>query len=276
MIKQKQNQVINDFGDEWAKFDNSKVSKSELKKIFNSYFRIFPKKEFKKENVGIDLGSGSGRWARYIIPKIKKLYLLEPSKKAINVSKKRFKKFKNVEYLNIEIKKLDVKNNSLDFAYSLGVIHHLKYPIKSFKIVNRKLKKNSPFLVYLYHNFEDHSRVYKFLWKLSEVFRKVISKQNFFIKSVICEIITLLVYLPLAKISFLLDLMGISVKNIPLSIYKDKSIYIMRNDSLDRFGTKYEKRYSRKSIINLFKKTGFYNIQISNKEPYWCAIGYKK
>ena len=33
------------------------------------------------------------------------------------MSKKRFKKYKNIEYLNIEIKKLNLKNNSLDFAY---------------------------------------------------------------------------------------------------------------------------------------------------------------
>ena len=50
----------------------------------------------------------------------------------------------------------------------------------------------------------------------------------------------------------------------------------MRNDSLDRFGTKYEKRYSKKNILELFKKTGFHNIKISTKEPYWCAVGYKK
>ena len=63
-------------------------------------------------------------------------------------------------------------------------------------------------------------------------------------------------------------------KNFPLSYYKDKPFYVMRNDSLDRFGTKYEKRYSRQDIIKLFKKTGYKNIKISSKRPYWCAIGY--
>ena len=91
-----------------------------------------------------------------------------------------------------------------------------------------------------------------------------------------CEIIAIVIYFPLAKISYFLDILNIDVKNVPLSIYKDKSFYIMRNDSLDRFGTKYEKRYSTKDIINLFEKTGFYNIKVSSKEPYWCVIGYKK
>ena len=51
---------------------------------------------------------------------------------------------------------------------------------------------------------------------------------------------------------------------MPLNIYKNKSFYVMRNDSLDRFGTKYEKRYSKKNILELFKKmqniTFLYNL----------------
>ena len=276
MKKIKFNKTIKDFGDEWQKFDNNDVANEELKKIFNSYFDIFPKNFFNKKSIGIDLGSGSGRWAKYIAPKVRKMHLLEPSLKAINVSKKRLHKYKNIKYLNMEIKELNLKNNSLDFAYSLGVIHHLEYPTKCFKIINQMLKKNSPFLVYLYHDFEKHSKLYKIIWKLSEIFRKFICKKSFFVKAIMCEIIAFLIYLPLAKISYFLNLLNIDVKNIPLSIYKDKSFYIMRNDALDRFGTKYEKRYSTKDIISLFNRTGFYHIKVSTTEPYWCVIGYKK
>ncbi len=276
MKKIKFNKTIKDFGDEWEKFDNNNVTNKELKKIFNSYFDIFPKKLFNSRSIGIDLGSGSGRWAKYIIPKVRKLYLLEPSLKALKISKKRLQKYKNAEYLNIEIKELSLKNNSLNFAYSLGVIHHLEYPVKCFRIINKKLKKKSPFLVYLYHNFENHSKLYRLIWKLSEILRKFICKKSFFTKSILCEIIALLIYFPLAKISYFLNLLNIDVKNIPLSIYKDKSFYIMRNDALDRFGTKYEKRYSTESIISLFNRTGFNNIKVSTTEPYWCVIGYKK
>ena len=49
----------------------------------------------------------------------------------------------------------------------------------------------------------------------------------------------------------------------------------MRNDCLDRFGTKYEKRYSKSDIVKLFKKTGYKKIKISNQRPFWCAIGFK-
>lgn len=276
MKKKKFETVVNDFGKEWQKFDNEYLSDNELKKIFNDYFYIFPKKFFKKNKVGIDLGAGTGRWAKFVARKVKKLFLLEPSLEAISVSKKKLKFFKNIIFINQEIKELKNKNLKFDFAYSLGVIHHLNYPNKAFKIINNKLKKGSPFLVYLYHNFEDNNKFYKSIWKMSEVLRYFISKFNFKTKSLICDFIAVIIYFPLAKFSLILSKLQFNIKNIPLNYYKDMPFYVMRNDSLDRFGTTYEKRYSKRDIIKLFKSNGFSNIEISNKQPYWCVVGYKK
>ena len=37
----KNNKVISSFGEEWKRFDQSKLDKSELNKIFKDYFKIF-------------------------------------------------------------------------------------------------------------------------------------------------------------------------------------------------------------------------------------------
>ena len=88
MKKKKFEIVVNDFGKEWNKFDNDVLSDNELRKIFNDYFYIFPKKFLKKDKIGIDLGAGTGRWAKFVAKKVKKLFLLEPSVETISVSKK--------------------------------------------------------------------------------------------------------------------------------------------------------------------------------------------
>jgi hypothetical protein len=62
---------------------------------------------------------------------------------------------------------------------------------------------------------------------------------------------------------------------IPLSSYKDKSFNIIRNDSLDRFGTKLEHRFSKDEIIDMMTKCGLTDIVVSPNMPYWHAIGKK-
>jgi hypothetical protein len=49
----------------------------------------------------------------------------------------------------------------------------------------------------------------------------------------------------------------------------------MRTDSLDRFGTQLEQRFSRSQIEEMLKKAGLVDIKFSKNIPYWCAVGYK-
>ena len=73
-----------------------------------------------------------------------------------------------------------------------------------------------------------------------------------------------------------LENIGLNISNIPLSDYRRKSLYFMYTDALDRFGTKLEKRFSKKEIFEMMKKSGLYKIKFSNSMPYWVALGYRK
>ena len=61
--------MVEGFGDEWNRFDYSGFSQTELKEMFNGYFRIFPWENLPDGAVGFDLGCGSGRWAKFVDPK---------------------------------------------------------------------------------------------------------------------------------------------------------------------------------------------------------------
>jgi hypothetical protein len=49
----------------------------------------------------------------------------------------------------------------------------------------------------------------------------------------------------------------------------------MRTDALDRFGTKLEKRFSKKEIQTMMKRSQLKNIKFSKQPPYWVAVGTK-
>jgi hypothetical protein len=169
-----------------------------------------------------------------------------------------------------------LKNESQDFGYSLGVLHHIPDTSLALESCSKKLKTGAPFLLYLYYRFDNKPKSYYFLWKLSDVARNLISRLPFKIKYFISQLIAIFVYLPLARACLLLEKIGINVSNLPLTWYRNEPFYIMRTDALDRFGTRLEQRFTKDEISQMLTKIGFEKIQFSTREPFWTVLSYKK
>ncbi len=268
--------VVKDFGDEWKTYNQSEVKKIELLQIYKNYFDIFPFHKINKNSEGFDMGCGSGRWAQFIAPKVKILNCIDPSYEAIEVAKKNLRRFKNCKFQNSSVLNNSLKEYSQDFGYSLGVLHHTLDTRQGLENCVKKLKKGAPFLIYLYYKFDNKPTWFKTIWNISDFFRKIISKMPFSLKVHTTKIIAILIYYPLARLSSILETFGINVKNIPLSYYRKSSLYTMQTDSLDRFGTKLEQRFTKKEIQTMMSDCGLVNIKFSNKLPFWVAVGEKK
>ena len=275
MKNNKDIKTVQDFGKEWGRFNQELVSE-QLIDIYKDYFSIFPFEMINKNSQGFDMGCGSGRWAKYMAPKVGKLYCIDPSLEALSVAKKNLSTFNNCIFENSTADSFSIPSHSLDFGYSLGVLHHVPNTQSALNKCVEKLKPGSPFLLYLYYNFDNRGYLFFTIWKFSNFFRKIISKSPFFLKTFICDVLAFFIYLPLAKVSLFLSSLGFNVRNIPLSYYRDKSFYVMRTDSLDRFGTSLEKRFSKKEIELMMVKSGLSRIKFSEEEPFWTAVGIKK
>jgi len=268
--------VVSDFGREWDRFDQSKVPMHELEKSFNKYFSLFPWDVIDNKSVGFDLGCGSGRWAYFSSQRVKTLHCIDPSVLALNVAKKKLEESKNCIFHNAGVDDIPLEDNSMDFGYSLGVLHHIPDTQDGITNCVKKLKVGAPFLMYIYYAFDNRPEWFKLVWKLSNIFRKVISRLPFPVKYIISQIIALFVYLPLSRVSKILDKIGVRVENIPLSSYRDKSFYSLRTDSLDRFSTKLEHRFTQDQIKKMLNNANLEKVEFRDGDPYWCVIGYKK
>jgi len=262
------------FGNEWADFDQKKVPHNELVKVFSEYFSIFPFQMLTNDSEGFDMGCGSGRWATMMAPKVKKLHCIDPSN-AINIARKNLHNYDNVIYHKSSVDSVNLTQNSQDFGYSLGVLHHVPDTEKAIKSCVDLLKPGAPLLLYLYYSFDNKTFFYKKIWLLSNVLRLIICKLPSKYKRIVTDIIAATVYFPFSKLSFFLNFLGFNVSNIPLSYYKDHSFYTMRTDSRDRFGTPLESRFTKLQIETMMKNCGLDKIQFSNNAPYWCAVGFK-
>lgn len=209
-------------------------------------------------------------------PKVKKLICLDPSEKALNTAKNNLSEFSNCFFEYSSIDGSRILENSQDFGYCLGVLHHIPNTQKAIKTCVSKLKSKAPLLVYLYYKFDNKPIWFKGIWICTDLIRKLISIMPFNLKVLVSKSIAIFIYLPLAKLSYFLESIGLETRNIPLSEYRKHSFYVMKTDALDRFGTKLEKRFTKKEIKDMMHKAGLSSIKFREEAPYWVAIGYKK
>ena len=266
--------TVQSFGDEWERFNQAALPEAEARKIFEEYFAIFPWAALPKAARGFDMGCGSGRWARFVAPRVGHLYCIDPST-AIDVARKALAGANNVTLYQASIDEQPLPPNSQDFGYALGVLHHILDTEDGIRKCVALLKPNAPFLVYLYYAFDNRSWLFRSIWRCSDVLRRAIYRLPPMIKHVVTDALAALVYWPLARTSWLLEKLGISVVGIPLSYYRVHSFYTMRTDSRDRFGTPLEQRYTRQQIETMMQRAGLRDIRFSDKAPYWCAVGVK-
>ena len=267
--------TVEDFGEEWNKYNQSSIPDEELKKSWNQYFDMFSFEELSNDSEGFDMGCGSGRWAKFVANKVHLLNCIDPSEKALNVAKRNLSNFSNIRYFNASVNDNILKENSQDFGYCLGVLHHIPDTLEGIKACAKLLKKNAPFLLYLYYNFENRSSFFKLIWRLSDFIRKIISSLSPKTKIFLTSIIAYLIYYPLARFAFISEKLGIDVSNFPLSDYRNKSFYFMKTDALDRFGTRLEKRFSKDEIKRMLQEAGFRDIRFSKNMPFWVSISRK-
>lgn len=267
--------TVSSFGDEWSRFDQEGVDPVERDFLFETYFGIFPWDRLPDNAQGFDMGCGSGRWAALVAPRVGGLTCIDPSAQALAVAKRRLSHLSNVRFVNASVSDRALAPESQDFGYSLGVLHHVPDTISALRDCVRMLKPGAPFLVYLYYRFDNRPFWFVWLWRISDVLRRITSIMPPKIKSVATDLFAILFYLPLARVALVGEKFGLVVDNWPLSSYRKTSFYTMRTDSRDRFGTPLEKRFTRSEIIEMMQGVGLVNIQFSDSFPFWCAVGWR-
>ena len=263
------------FGDEWTRFDQSSLDPLEHKRLFEKYFSIFPWDSLPAAAIGFDLGCGSGRWARMVAPRVGTLHCIDASQDALAVAKRNLATAGNCVFHNASVDAIPLREGSMDFGFSLGVLHHVPDTKAGIESCVRLLKPGAPFLIYLYYAFDNRPSWFRLLWRASEFIRYSVSRLPHGFRYVVSQLIALLVYFPLARGALLLERTGMNVANLPLAFYRNCSFYVMRTDALDRFGTRLEQRFTVDQIRSMLEASGLIDVRFSDQSPYWCAVGFK-
>lgn len=268
--------VVEGFGDEWSRFDQTALTGVEYERALDDYFHVFPFESLPTGAVGFDLGCGSGRWARGVAPRVGVLHCIDPSADALAVARANLEGAPNVKLHQATVDAIPLPDGSCDFAYSLGVLHHVPDTRAGIECCVRKLKPGAPFLLYLYYAFDNRAPWFRAVWKASDLVRQGVSRMPMGMRYASSQVLAGAVYFPLARTARAAEKLGLDVDSFPLSYYRDKSFYTMRTDALDRFGTRLEQRFTRDQIRTMMEASGLERIRFSERAPYWVAVGHRR
>lgn len=267
--------VVDEFGDEWLKFFEQ--DDALVKKGGDEYFDILNDTIINSKTYVLDIGCGTGRWTKYLIQKVGFIEAIDPSN-AIFAADKLLGKTENVRLSKASIETLPFADGTFDFVMSIGVLHHTPNTHQALIDCVKKVKKGGYFYVYLYYNLENRGFFYKTLFKLSDLVRRIVSRLPRKMKHLICDVLAIIFYMPFISLGRFFKSLGFRnlANRMPLHGYQNHSFFIIRNDSLDRFGTRLEKRFSSKQIIEMMESAGLTDIVVSPGIPLYHAVGRRE
>lgn len=101
--------------------------------------------------------------------------MLDASHEALSVAKQNLTS-QNVTFHLASVIEIPVPDSSPDFAYSLGVLHHVPDTLDALRHIATKLKPGAPFVVYLYYALDNRPIWFRAIWKLTDAVRLLISR----------------------------------------------------------------------------------------------------
>lgn len=213
----------------------------------------------------IDLGCGSGRWSAKIVPRCDAIVLVDFSD-AIFVARENLRDAPNAIFFRGDVNQLPFVDGSVDFLFSLGVLHHLDRPC--LPVARDLMRLGRRGLFYLYYALDNRPAYYRTLLSGVTASRRALGRvRSERARRRISRAIAMTVYKPMVGVGTLARRLRIQAP-VPLyESYRGKSVDRIEQDAYDRFFTSIEQRVSRDEIRRAFPAS--YSVTFSDHEPYW-------
>lgn len=248
------------FGFEWKEFFNYSLDN------LNTLLYPYSINAFRGK-LGLDAGCGGGRHIVKCAEKASTIIGFDLSE-AVEKANEKSSGLKNAHILQADIFKLPFKENSFDFIYSLGVLHHLPEPQKGFNYLVDLLKVNGAIYIWVYK---------KSLRKITlRPIRKITTKLPPKILRYVAIISSFIGYFGIIlPCRTLIKSFPIFKKMIPPHIleYSKHNFKVYLADWFDRLAAPIANYYLPEEIESWFKTKNLSEIQIRTIGDFWC-YGY--
>jgi len=203
------------------------------------------------EKIVCEIGTGSGRFINEVLKQKPKLVIALDYSGAIEQLKENITTNQDIIYIQADALNNPIKDNSIDFVYSIGVLHHTKSVEKGFKEMCRIAKKNGEVCLSIY-------RKGYYCSICVTIIRKFLNLFNDKIKFKLAYLYALSVYHVIPN--FLKR--NIVAKFIPFIYLPNKEWSIL--DTIDSITPVYQSCYTKKQVHDLFETNNMHSIKNTN------------
>jgi ubiquinone/menaquinone biosynthesis C-methylase UbiE/uncharacterized protein YbaR (Trm112 family) len=257
------------FGYEWTRFPQMR---DEWERNFNAYMARRGSEFFKGKRV-LDAGCGTGRHAYYAAKYGAEVWAVDLGE-AVEVARRNTKEV-GVNVIQADIYNLPFEEESFDFIYSNGVLHHLPEPECAFHQLLRFLKPGGESQIYLYWAPENQP-LKKLMLSVVNAFRKTTTRLPLRVVHALSVPAAALAFLMFVWPYRLMKLVGLKqiAERIPMKQYAKYPFKVCVNDQLDRLSAPIENRYTRAEVEGWLQRAGLEEITVSPNFG-WCGSGRK-
>jgi SAM-dependent methyltransferase len=254
---------IKDFGDQFNRHQDISGIWGSKEMLRES---TFPFELSKVKNKDIcEVGSGSGRYLKnFMNYDPKSLTAIDPAS-SIEIARKNNPN-SGINFLKIDSTKMNIEN-TFDYVFSLGVIHHIPEAQKAVNNIYRSLRKDGEFIMWVYGY--ENNELYIFIFNN---LRKILSRLPDFIVEIFSYFFTILSYFYM----FLCRFIKLPLKKYFLNVFSKFSFRHKFYVIFDQLNPKYSKYYKKMEVLNLMTNAGFKVEKIHHRDEYsWTVVGKK-
>jgi len=219
------------------------------KNNFYHFLSPFIKEKDLKGMATLDIGCGSGRFTKWATLASTKVSFATDLGDSVEVAYKMTKHLNNVGIVQADIYHMPFFG-VIDFAYSIGVLHHLPQPKEGFLSLSKVLKRGGKMLIWVY-NRRNNNRALYFYEPTRAVFRHIPKP----ILYKICYLPALLVH------TWNILCKMLKLKKMPFSYYENFPFNMKLNDSFDVLATPKSNYYYSEEIEEWFNDAKLHKVR---------------